>query len=94
MRDRAKAALARLARIPRVLEPLARTEALAAFFSGRRGSLRALLLAVVAILLWQSSLIPFRHQLDSRHRLRASTGMWVRDWDRYFYFEYYRGCSR
>ena len=91
MRDQASAALARLARLPRVLEQLARPDALSVFFSGRRGSPRALLLGIVAILLWQSSLIPFRHQLDSRYRLSASTGMWVRDWDRFFYFEYYRG---
>lgn len=83
--------LASLAGLGRAVWRMASPDALPLFFSGKRGSLRALLAGIAAISLWQASMLPLRHHLDRTHRLTASIGMGVRDWDRFFYFEYYRG---
>jgi len=64
MRDQAKSALAWLARFRRAALQMARPDALSVFFSGRRGSLRGLLGGMLAISLWQSSMIPIRDHLD------------------------------
>jgi hypothetical protein len=91
IRERARAALASLTGLGRAAWQMAGPASLPLFFSGERGSLRVLLAGMAAISLWQASLMPLRHHLDRTHVLTASTGMWVRDWDRFFYFEYYHG---